>query len=180
MLSLPLRMDGNRLHRFSKVLDTNIGQNHVSTRILPQCPRLKSTLAEPLNQTAPSNLYKSQKLLLLEAAPNEFHLMKKDNTEDVIKHRVDDWLGDLVGKEPLEDDGEYFEQEHLSFFSLLGIFILICIGCYFLMKYCRHKRRQWRNRIMPNRKRLLPKTSVNSVSNGVNSNTSTSSVKNNV
>ena len=91
--------------------------------------------------------------------------MKKDNTEDVIKHRVDDWLGDLVGKEPLEDDGEYFEQEHLSFFSLLGIFILICIGCYFLMKYCRHKRRQWRNRIMPNRKRLLPKTSVNSVSN---------------
>ena len=88
----------------------------------------------------------------------------------------------LVGKEPLED-GDYFEQEHLSFFSLLGIFILICIGCYFMMKYCRHKRRQWRNRILPNRKsRLLPKTSVSSsVSASVNSGTSlTSSVKNNV
>ena len=57
---------------------------------------LKPTLAEPLNQTAPSNLYKSQKLLLLDSAPNEFHLMKKDNlAEDAIKHRVDDWLGDL-------------------------------------------------------------------------------------
>jgi len=184
MLTLPQRMDGNRLHRFSKVLDTNIGSgNHVNTRILPQCQMLKPTLAEPLNQTAPSNLYKSQKLLLLDSAPNEFHLMKKDNlAEDAIKHRVDDWLGDLVGKEPLED-GDYFEQEHLSFFSLLGIFILICIGCYFMMKYCRHKRRQWRNRILPNRKsRLLPKTSVSSsVSASVNSGTSlTSSVKNNV
>ena len=57
---------------------------------------LKPTLAEPLNQTAPSNLYKSQKLLLLDSAPNEFHLMKKDNlADDAIKHRVDDWLGDL-------------------------------------------------------------------------------------
>ena len=28
MLTLPHRMDGNRLHRFSKVLDTNIGQAH--------------------------------------------------------------------------------------------------------------------------------------------------------
>ena len=57
---------------------------------------LKPNLAEPLNQTAPSNLYKSQKLLLLDSAPNEFHLMKKDNlAEDAIKHRVDDWLGDL-------------------------------------------------------------------------------------
>jgi hypothetical protein len=28
MLTLPQRMDGNRLHRFSKVLDTNIGQAH--------------------------------------------------------------------------------------------------------------------------------------------------------
>ena len=70
--------------------------NHVNTRILPQHQMLKPTLAEPLNQTAPSNLYKSQKLLLLESAPNEFHLMKKDNlAEDAIKHRVDDWLGDL-------------------------------------------------------------------------------------
>ena len=70
--------------------------NHVNTRILPQCQMLKPTLAEPLNQTAPSNLYKSQKLLLLDSAPNEFHLMKKDNlAEDAIKHRVDDWLGDL-------------------------------------------------------------------------------------
>ena len=103
---------------------------------------------------------------------------RKSEGIEIFYHKIPT----LVGKEPLED-GDYFEQEHLSFFSLLGIFILICIGCYFMMKYCRHKRRQWRNRILPNRKsRLLPKTSVSSsVSASVNSGTSlTSSVKNNV
>ena len=106
------------------------------------------------------------------------HERKSEGIEIFFYHKIPT----LVGKEPLED-GDYFEQEHLSFFSLLGIFILICIGCYFMMKYCRHKRRQWRNRILPNRKsRLLPKTSVSSsVSASVNSGTSlTSSVKNNV
>ena len=85
------------LNSWKHVMSSIIGSgNHVNTRILPQCQMLKPTLAEPLNQTAPSNLYKSQKLLLLDSAPNEFHLMKKDNlAEDAIKHRVDDWLGDL-------------------------------------------------------------------------------------
>ena len=67
MLTLPQRMEGNRLHRFSKVLDTNIGQDHVSTRVLPACPTLSYSDPVPLNKTAPSNLYKSQKLLLLDS-----------------------------------------------------------------------------------------------------------------
>ena len=58
-------MDGNRLHRFSKVLDTNIGNVHLSSRVLPPCPRLKVSPGKPLNKTAPSNLYKAQKLLSL-------------------------------------------------------------------------------------------------------------------
>merc|ERR1712020_802620 len=85
VLTLPQRMDGNRLHRFSKVLDTNIGQNHWNTRILPPCPKLNPTQPEPLNRTAPSNLYKSQKLLLLDSAPHpiELNLMKKDDVQSV-------------------------------------------------------------------------------------------------
>ena len=52
MLDLPQRMEGNRLHRFSKVLDTSsIGREHISTKILPKCPILDISIAEPLNRT---------------------------------------------------------------------------------------------------------------------------------
>ena len=74
--------------------------------------------------------------------------MKKDEKIP----RVDDWLGDLV-KEPFEDSD--YEDSHLSFASLFLIFIIICLGCYVMYRYCRHKRRQLRARItMPARKRL--------------------------
>ena len=110
MLDLPQRMEGNRLHRFSKVLDTSsIGREHISTKILPKCPILDISIAEPLNRTgnyftslgqlflsfiadlryylllsltyhllnffsAPSNLYKSQKLLLLDNSVSQMDL----------------------------------------------------------------------------------------------------------
>ena len=51
MLDLPQRMEGNRLHRFSKVLDTSIGRDHFNTKILPKCPTLDISVAEPLNRT---------------------------------------------------------------------------------------------------------------------------------
>ena len=51
MLDLPQRMEGNRLHRFSKVWDTSIGRDHFNTKILPKCPTLDISVAEPLNRT---------------------------------------------------------------------------------------------------------------------------------
>lgn len=60
---LPVRMEGNRLYRFSKVLDGNLGE--AQTRPLPQCPHLVWANPVPLNQSAPTNLYQSQKLLSL-------------------------------------------------------------------------------------------------------------------
>lgn len=60
---LPERMDGNRLYRFSKVLEGHLGD--VRTRSLPQCPHLVWAKPVPLNQSAPGNLYQSQKLLSL-------------------------------------------------------------------------------------------------------------------
>ncbi|XP_069113191.1 membrane-bound transcription factor site-1 protease-like [Argopecten irradians] len=58
---LPLRMEGNHLHRYSKVLEGHLGSPR--SRPLPQCPRLIWTVAHPLNVSAPSNLYQQQKLL---------------------------------------------------------------------------------------------------------------------
>lgn len=177
-IDLPQRMDGNRLHRFSKVLDTNIGQeNHVNTRILPACPTLNISIPEPLNKTAPSNLYKSQKLLLLDSFGAQVPgllAMKKSDQDFMKNHQVDDWLGDLVGKEPYEDDFDQMQHHPgLSLGSLTLIFVVVCVFCYFTYKFCRHKRRQWRARILLNRKRLLPKNS--SVSNTSSVNVSSSS-----
>lgn len=59
----PARMEGNRLYRFSKVLDGNLGESQAKP--LPQCPHLIWTQPIPLNVSAPSNLYQSQKLLSL-------------------------------------------------------------------------------------------------------------------
>lgn len=77
---LPERMDGNRLYRFSKVLEGHLGD--VRTRALPQCPHLVWAKPAPLNQSAPGNLYQSQKLLSLIEDSN----LSADNlNENMIK-----------------------------------------------------------------------------------------------
>lgn len=65
---VPLRMEGNRLYRYSKVLEVNIGDPQA--RPLPQCPRLSWAQPVPLNISAPSNLYQSQRLLSLIVEPH--------------------------------------------------------------------------------------------------------------
>eukprot|EP00096_Caligus_rogercresseyi_P013423 TRINITY_DN6068_c0_g1_i1.p1 TRINITY_DN6068_c0_g1~~TRINITY_DN6068_c0_g1_i1.p1 ORF type:complete len:1037 (-),score=259.34 TRINITY_DN6068_c0_g1_i1:50-3160(-) len=62
---LPQRMENNQLHRYSKVLENNIGTGIHATRVLPPCPTLAWASPRPLNRTAPSNLYKAQRLLSL-------------------------------------------------------------------------------------------------------------------
>lgn len=49
--------------RYSKVLEGHLGESH--PRMVPQCPHLAFTLPVPLNVSAPTNLYQSQKLLAI-------------------------------------------------------------------------------------------------------------------
>ncbi|XP_045191862.2 membrane-bound transcription factor site-1 protease-like [Mercenaria mercenaria] len=58
---LPERMEGNHLHRYSKVIEGHLGTPRA--RPLPVCPNLVWAKPHPLNITAPSNLYQPQKLL---------------------------------------------------------------------------------------------------------------------
>lgn len=58
---VPLRMDGNRLYRYSKVLEGHLGDSQA--KALPQCPKLIWAQPSPLNVSAPTNLYQTQKLL---------------------------------------------------------------------------------------------------------------------
>uniref|UniRef100_A0A8C1G8P6 Membrane-bound transcription factor site-1 protease n=1 Tax=Cyprinus carpio TaxID=7962 RepID=A0A8C1G8P6_CYPCA len=58
---LPQRLEGNHLYRYSKVLEAHLGAP--KPRPLPACPHLSWAKPQPLNETAPSNLWKHQKLL---------------------------------------------------------------------------------------------------------------------
>ncbi|XP_029781153.1 membrane-bound transcription factor site-1 protease isoform X2 [Suricata suricatta] len=60
----PERMEGNHLHRYSKVLEARWGRPE--PRALPACPHLSWAKPQPLNETAPSNLWKHQKLLSID------------------------------------------------------------------------------------------------------------------
>jgi len=60
----PERMEGNHLHRYSKVLEARLGGPE--PRALPACPHLSWAKPQPLNETAPSNLWKHQKLLSID------------------------------------------------------------------------------------------------------------------
>ncbi|XP_038168327.1 membrane-bound transcription factor site-1 protease isoform X3 [Arvicola amphibius] len=60
----PERMEGNHLHRYSKVLEAHLGDP--KPRPLPACPHLSWAKPQPVNETAPSNLWKHQKLLSID------------------------------------------------------------------------------------------------------------------
>ncbi|XP_012267422.2 membrane-bound transcription factor site-1 protease [Athalia rosae] len=60
-VELPQRMEGSHLNRHSKVLEADGGGGRL--RSLPPCPVPILATPQPLNESVPANLYKSQKLL---------------------------------------------------------------------------------------------------------------------
>ncbi|XP_005107775.1 membrane-bound transcription factor site-1 protease [Aplysia californica] len=60
----PTRMEGNHLHRYSKVVESNLGT--AQHRPLPPCPSLVWAKPHPINKSAPANVYKPQKLLSID------------------------------------------------------------------------------------------------------------------
>ena len=159
---LPQRMDDNRLHRFSKVLETNIGADQTaSTRLLPQCRRLKPSKAQPLNRTAPTNLYRAQKLMSLSSNIDLESLMiskkskAKENSDDNTLHEVDDWLGNMANFASMENEDNFPYHSnrstyHISNQMLFWIFCLLCIMCYIGYKCYRNRRKFFLRRKLRN------------------------------
>jgi membrane-bound transcription factor site-1 protease len=136
---LPTRMEGNQLHRYSKVLESNIGDVH-STRVLPTCPHLKWAVHHALNRTAPSNLYKAQKLLSmsLDVPPlpvlrDDMLLERRRLLPDQNFGEVDDWIG-------VHDSAVFGAEDHMTW-SLLWIFLLLCVVCFISYRYCKARYR---------------------------------------
>ena len=142
--NLPSRMEGNQLHRYSKVLDNNIGEVHFSTRVLPPCPRLKWAHPHPLNRTAPTNLYKTQKLLSLNLDTIPFPI-QRENIKITNFGEVEDWMG--------VQDTTVFGTDDMMTWSMAWLFLLLCLVCYVSYRYC--KARYCLRRRKPKMRRLL-------------------------
>lgn len=131
---LPERMEGNHLHRYSKVLEGHLG--NPKSRPLPPCPHQSWASPHPLNISAPSNLFQHQKLLSIDINPpvpppgwhNIPHLPMKiaDKAVPVIEtHRIDF---------PSSYDG-------LGFLPLFALVATLLVLLFFINQYCRHKPR---------------------------------------
>ncbi|KAI8519670.1 Membrane-bound transcription factor site-1 protease [Branchiostoma belcheri] len=87
-VELPERMEGNHLARYSKVLESSLAGQ---TRPLPACPHLSWAKGEPLNKSAPTNLYKHQKLLSIDLMePPVPNVVRR---QPGIQHIVSDGVG---------------------------------------------------------------------------------------
>ena len=139
---LPARLVDNQLHRYSRVLQSNIG-NVFSVRPLPACPRLDNLPHLPLNTSQPTNLAGAQKLLSITGdidfpvIPGQFG----DWSDGVEVCNVTtflcfiiflqiDWLGssDLTGA-----------SSGFWSWSMLYLFSGVCLVCYVVYRYCYNK-----------------------------------------
>lgn len=91
---MPQRMEGNHLHRYSKVIEGHLGTPR--SRPLPTCPNLVWAKPFPLNISASSNIYQPQKLLSIngfEPANILAGAGHKDNSHDQMKDSIKDQPG---------------------------------------------------------------------------------------
>ncbi|CAB3366260.1 Hypothetical predicted protein [Cloeon dipterum] len=126
---LPQRMDGNHLYRYSKVIESHMGG--VRTKPLPQCPHLVWAPPNPLNKSAPTNLYKSQKLLsVLPKSPLELDLRAPLLNGGGQKHSFQPPANWNNAANPIVDvqDTE-ISPSPLAILSLLTIVCAVCFCC---------------------------------------------------
>jgi len=120
--SLPERMEKNQLHRYSKVLETNIG-NVYSVRPLPACQKLEWSPHIPINTSSPSSLIKPQKLLSLGV---EVPLPLRNRVENILQDGFEvDWLG----------SADSVAEQHLNW-SMMWVFLTLCAMSYVIYRYC--------------------------------------------
>ena len=138
MDDMPHRMDGNHLFRYSKVLEHHLGTPQ--TRSLPSCLSLKYETAVPLNQTLPSNLYKSQKLLSVSGVdiPMPFP-QSKHSSHNFEHYEPSRWDSAALFSDVNDSD--------LRLPSLTSLFLIVVMILLFLVL------KQWWHHLRPHRTR---------------------------
>ena len=124
---LPARLVDNQLHRYSRVLQSNIG-NVFTVSPLPSCPRLEFLPHLPLNTSQPTSLAGAQKLLSVTG----------DVDVPVIPGQFGDWSDsveiDWLGSSDLSGSSPGFWS-----WSMFYIFSGVCLVCYVVHRYCHNK-----------------------------------------
>jgi len=137
---LPQRMEGNNLLRYSKVLENHLGSTQA--RPLPPCPYLSWAQPYPLNQSAPTNLFKSQKLLSVDL---DIPLpIKRSNVFPPTRHSAVDLPWDTVKRVSTLSANA---KPSLPVFAFLGILlVLVLMFCSWYKNRHRSRRRRPRLR----------------------------------
>jgi len=134
---LPARMTENQLHRYSKVLEYNIG-NVFSVKQLPACPDLEFLPHQPLNTSQPASLAQVAKLLSV-GGDMELPVMPGIHDRGLQDSIEVDWLG----------SSDLSPSPGMSW-SLVYIFSGLCLASYLTYRYCANKY-NYRLRRRPNR-----------------------------
>jgi hypothetical protein len=129
---VPVRMEGNRLYRYSKVLEGNLGESQA--RPLPQCPHLVWAHPIPLNVSAPSNLYQSQKLLSL----MEDVALPTINIENIIRDasgHENNEEADLWSWRNKQINSVSYKTENFNVTLTILVLLSVLVFCYWLRMY---------------------------------------------
>ncbi|KAK9498135.1 hypothetical protein O3M35_004013 [Rhynocoris fuscipes] len=121
--NLPQRMEGNQLYRYSKVLLNHLEDTgKLMIRDLPKCPHLIWAHPNPLNKSAPTNLYKSAKLLSI----------KLDAELPVFVSERSDNIRGSSGWVPHSD---YSQGDDVDGIPVLGLIIIILASLFIFARY---------------------------------------------
>ncbi|XP_012285406.1 membrane-bound transcription factor site-1 protease [Orussus abietinus] len=170
---LPRRMEGSHLNRHSKVLESESSAGG-RLRPLPPCPVTVPATPNPLNDSAPVNLYKSQKLLsvsdnVIAAVPipqdsgSSWIRRRGGGVNNVIRHHSG--LNNVIAgvkMESLEND-RWFHVNQWGF--LAGMILLGGILFYMLNRwgYCIPRRHSRRKRAVGRLRRVIQAIAIRRV-----------------
>ena len=120
-------LQDNQLHRYSRVLQSNIG-NVFTVKSPPTCPTRVPLPHNPLNSSQPTNLAGSQKLLSVGG----------DIDFPVIPGHLGDWSDgveiDWLGSSDLTSSGS-----GIMSWAMFYIFCTVCVFCYVIYRLCHNQ-----------------------------------------
>nr|XP_050867945.1 membrane-bound transcription factor site-1 protease isoform X2 [Vespula vulgaris] len=148
---LPQRIEGSNFKRHSKVVASE-GTGAGRYRPLPSCPTITLALPKPINESAPTNLYKSQKLLSVGSGimaanpiPQEDSLWLKRHIGASVPFLYNNNLNGVV------NNIKQNEQDHqviVNQWYYIVIIIMVCVILFCLLNrwnwliFRRHSRRK--------------------------------------
>ncbi|XP_032231791.2 membrane-bound transcription factor site-1 protease-like isoform X2 [Nematostella vectensis] len=146
--TLPERMEGNHLYKYSKVLDrASLGAPR--TQPIPACPHLVWATPQPVNHTLPSNLYKGHRLLAVDLDQLPVLVPRRVNRVPVYPGNPD-------------PDLDPNPSMHLGLMYTLPMYVALLgavIVLYFAVLTCRVRSKAKAKRSLPVTKAKSPKLS---------------------